>query len=233
MKSLHIIFSSLFSIAMLPGCQSDEVAPQKMNDSFPTESEYAPVKLHRNSIPPDEVVRTDYPKTRKWRFTFEDHGFSWWWMTQRFFSVKTGSFYSYYDLNTIPKAVSKADIYFDFGHIKAPIYTVEYLDHGEQARSTQFKKANMSAWELASMTAFNYQQFQAKFERSPIEPSFQVPVGSHMKSGDIFLFKTDNPVPDYGVIHIIEKLGISSTGDDPFRIEAEIIVHVNNNQEDL
>ncbi|MEM9834826.1 MAG: hypothetical protein AAF944_29670 [Bacteroidota bacterium] len=192
MKTLSVLSVTLCLLALVLACQPEEVAPLKPKFGRPIDDKtLTPIST---SIPPDEVVQTDF----------------------------SGATYSLSDLNASTKATTQADIEFLFGSIKAateyeglpyPNHPQIHLQYPEAARDTQFVPSDLSQWELAVMTVNHPEQFQDAFENSPYWATSYQPYNYNeggeeppsYQTGEIYLFKTDSNPARYGAIRIVEK----------------------------
>ncbi len=209
MKTTILSFIISLSLTLtFSSCQTEEVAPIQSGGRL-----LNPVKLPvPTSIPPAEVIRTDYSGATKWRITFTNPKYAFRWSYQRFFSISDGTFRTLADLNNSPKATSKADMDFLFGYIRAAGEYNYYLHHASSAPATQFKPASLGLLQLADITANHPDLFQTAFEKSPFEATPFQPYNyskggdesTYYENGDIFLFKTDQNPVRYGAIRIVE-----------------------------
>ncbi|MEM9674577.1 MAG: hypothetical protein ACFB15_07400 [Cyclobacteriaceae bacterium] len=232
MKTTILYFITIIALAMTLGsCQTEEVAPLRPIGWLPGDKTPHPIPT---SIPPAEVIRTEFSGATKWRITFNDPKFELKWAYQRFFSTVDGSFRNLADLNSSMKATSRVDMDFLFGYARSPHQYDNHLTYPEAAVMTKFKPSDMSAWDLAVATELNPTEFQTAFESSPFEAvSFQPynydkygDESSLYQDGDIFLFKTDRNPARYGAIRIVEA-SLIYQGIGP-RI-VEVIVQADNN----
>ncbi|MEM6845722.1 MAG: hypothetical protein AAF632_26165 [Bacteroidota bacterium] len=232
MKTTILHFITIIALAMtLNSCQNEEVAPLHPSNQKATLGEWGPTPLP-SSIPPDEVIRTNYAGATKWRVTYEDHsgdgsytGISYacarWHNTQRALSTTTGSFYSKPDLKN-SQNIKTVDLILDTSHnLRSPNAL-----NNEFSRLTMYKNCRwMSLDQLENMYIHTPHRLQDAYESRPFAS-----YGALLETGNIILFKTDEDQPRYGAVHVIEQLdsGPCSTSGD-FRLVMEIIVQKENN----
>ncbi|MEM6841164.1 MAG: hypothetical protein AAF632_02965 [Bacteroidota bacterium] len=234
MKTQNILSLALCLLALVLACQPEEVAPLQSRFGRPIDDKI--LNPSSTSIPPDEVIRTDYSGATKWRITFNNpnmftpHTMNY----QCFFSTETGDTYSLSDLNTSAEATAQADLNFLYGSLDAIGEYDSYLQYPEAARDTEFVPAELSQWDLAVMTVYHPDQFQDAFENSPLWPTFYQPYNYNedgyeppsYQKGEIYLFKIDQSPARYGAVRIVERANIIE-GINQYIIE--ITVQSNNN----
>ncbi|MEM6845721.1 MAG: hypothetical protein AAF944_27295 [Bacteroidota bacterium] len=208
MKTLSI-YTLLAILLTFGGCQTEEVAPKRSVGWLPEDKTPNPIPA---SIPPAEVIRTEFSGATKWRITFNDPKFALKWAYQRFFSTEDGTFHNLADLNSSVSATNQVDMDFLFGYVQSPHQYDNHLTYPEAAVMTKFKPSDMSYWDLVVATELNPSAFETAFESSPFEAvSFQPynyenygDESSLYQDGEIFLFKTDRNPARYGAIRIVE-----------------------------
>ena len=213
----------------LSSCQPDEVAPlQPGSGHLPTPGKKAPVIIP-TSIPPDEVIRTIYPRTTKWRITYNNVDVNLGQLYQRYFSTLDGTFQSWSELNSSAKATSRADMNLLFRSIASTGKNHVYLTYPDHASPTRFKPAEFGPWQLAVMTTGNQDQFEDAFERSTYDPAPFQPYNydmygeesDAMEEGDIYLFKTGRDPACYGAVNVV-KLANPYLGTEQTVIEVTL-----------
>ncbi len=207
MKSLHIFFLCLLSIAMLPGCQSDEVAPLNLT-STPMVGEKGLIEV-RHVLHPS-VVRTEYPGAIKWEITIDVDNFNymtdWIYDYKYHFSVIHESFQSINDMNMSAKNTAAADIAlncFDFVSIDNLEPEIQYPEY---ASTTLFKTIKIRPAMIEYMTTTASELFQSKYEDSAVEADKQVSNYEEAME-EIHLFKTGHASPRYGLLRMVERQG--------------------------
>ncbi|MEM6845733.1 MAG: hypothetical protein AAF632_26220 [Bacteroidota bacterium] len=213
MKTLSVLSVTLCLLALVLACQPEEIAPLKPKFDRPIDDKtLTPIST---SIPPDEVVQTDFNGATKWQITFTNpnlllpHSMNY----QRFFSTETGDTYSLSDLNTSAEATAQADLNFLYGSLDAIGEYDSYLQYPEATRDTEFVPAELSQWDLAVMTVYHPDQFQDAFENNPYWATSYQPYNynedgeepSSYQTGETYLFKTDSNPARYGAVRIVEK----------------------------
>ncbi|MEQ9442932.1 MAG: hypothetical protein RIG62_28090 [Cyclobacteriaceae bacterium] len=221
MKLIHILFSSLFSIGLLSGCQSEEVAPLNLT-STPLVVEKGFTEVRQVMTP--SVVRTEYPGAIKWEITMDVDGLDyvpdWYYDYKYHFSIIHESFQSINDMNMSARNTAAADIAlncFDFVSIDA---IGDKLLYPAYARTTWFKTIKIRPTMIEYMTTTAPELFQSKYEHSAVEATKQV---SNFEEAmqDIHLFKTSQASPRYGLLRMVERK-YADTGHPGFRYYGKI-----------
>jgi len=210
LRSVYIPIVLVCALAF-SSCQlDDEVAPIKSVGPQSVSSEGAQILLPI-SVPPDEMVRTDYPLATKWRITYNNVGLGH--SYRRFFSTLDGSLRTMDELNNSRKATARADMNIMFWYVSSLEEFDNFLTYPEYISATRFKPATFGPWQLAAMTVGNSAQFKAEFDHNqfgatPFQPynyELNGDESTYVKKGDIFLFKTGRTPAQYGAVHILEK----------------------------
>ena len=230
MKILSIYFLFIVTLTLgLSSCQPDEVAPlQPGSGHLPTPGKKAPVIIP-TSIPPDEVIRTIYPRATKWRITYNNVDVNLGSFYQQYFSTLDGSFQTRAELNSSAKATTQADMNLLFWFIASPDRYNHHLTYPKYASKTRFKPAEFGPWQLAAMTTGNQDQFEDAFERSTYGPTQFQPYNyeldgdgsDYMDEGDIYLFKTGRDPARYGAVNVV-KIADPYLGTEQTVIEVTI-----------
>jgi hypothetical protein len=184
-----------------------------------------------SSIPPDEVVRKNYPGATSWLITFHDPDINSQWSYQRFFSTLDGSFHTLDELNSSTETTLLADLDFLFAYINSPDKYNGLFTQPRQVKETRLKPSIINLLELVNMKVHEPELFQTKYEESPWEGINRQPMdyatgeASPYQPGEVFLFKTDRNPAKYGVIRILEKPSfVTWTGT----CKVEVIVQADN-----
>lgn len=236
-KTLSAYFLIALSFALLfSSCESDEVAPLPFSETAPLPNSESTTFFQPIILPP-QVTRTDYSGATKWQLSFYDPYHH---RTDKpvdlypsYFSTVDGSCRTRIDLNSSAELTSQVDLSLFFSRLYSPNVSHNSLTYPEAARATQIKPANLTWWQLTTMTASNPAQFTKEFENSPFASAPFQPCNYDMEGdesayyqkGDNFLFKTDRIPARYGAIYIKER---PSLVRDTKQFVIEVIVQNDN-----
>ena len=211
MKLLNHYILLLFAFALVfSSCQPEEVAP-----SLPTSRQPPPIKKTPTplpgTIPPNQVIRTDYAGATKWRIIYTNVDVNLGSLYQRYFSTVDGSFQSLSELNSSTSATARADMNLMFWFIASPDKFNHQLTFPAHAAATRFKPSEWPYWQLPFITLTDPAQFEAAFEGSMFESTPYQPYNyelngdesDYINEGDIYFFKTDRTPARYGAVSIL------------------------------
>jgi len=210
MKTLknYFLYSLLLFVFMVPACQQDDLESMRVQ---PREIGKITTPGFK-SIPTPEIIKEEFDEATGWRITWDDSQINNgnWKEHPGVFSTLHGTLHSINGLNNAAPQVTKdTDMLLPFGNIAAPGRSPS-LDYQHLAKSTQFKRSDMSAADLEAITEFNPDFFQYLFENESYQVDEVQPINEetgsyYYEAGDIFTFKTDRFPARFGAVRIVKK----------------------------